>query len=89
MRPLCATLILTATLLPGAVVLDRVAVVVNQHVVKASDIDRDLRLTDFLNNERFSEAAADRKKAAERLIDQEVIRNEISTGRYSRPPARL
>ena len=73
--------------LPGAVVLDRVAVVVNQHVVKASDIDRDLRLTDFLNNERLSETAADRKKAADRLIDQEVIRNEIATGRYSRPPA--
>jgi hypothetical protein len=73
--------------LTAAVVLDRVAVIVNQHVVKASDIDRDLRLTDFLNKERLSETPADRKKAADRLIDQEVIRNEISTGHYSRPPA--
>jgi hypothetical protein len=86
--PPVLVLVITAALhLSAAIVLDRVAVVVNQHVIKSSDIDRDLRLTDFLNNDRLSETAADRKKAADRLIDQAVIRNEVSTGHYSRPPA--
>ena len=79
--------LLLASALPAATVLDRVAIVVNNHVIKASDIDRDLRLTEFLNNERLSETAADQKKSADRLIDQQVIRNEVATGRYSRPSA--
>jgi peptidyl-prolyl cis-trans isomerase SurA len=72
---------------PGAVLLDRIAVIVNQHPVKSSDIDRDVRLTAFLNNERVAGEIPDRKKAADRLIDQQVIRNEIAEGSYSRPPA--
>jgi parvulin-like peptidyl-prolyl isomerase len=71
----------------AATVLDRIAVVVNNHPIKTSDIDRDLRLTEFLNSEKISETPADQKKSADRLIDQQVIRNEISTGRYSRPAA--
>lgn len=78
---------LMAVLLRGAVVLDRIAVIVNQHPVKSSDIDRDIRLTAFLNNERVAETPADQKKAADRLIDQQVIRGEIASGSYSRPSA--
>jgi hypothetical protein len=74
-----------AGVLSASTFIDRVAVIVNKHVIKSSDIDRDLRLTDFLNNEPLTESPADRKKAAERLIDQEVIRSEVVTGRYSRP----
>ena len=36
-------------MLSGAVILDRIAVIAGTHVIKASDIDRDIRLTDFLN----------------------------------------
>jgi len=83
---LASALLAAASSAPAApVVLDRIAVIVNQHPIKSSDIDRDIRLTDFLNNEKLNEAGADKKKAAERLIDQQVIRTEIATGRYSRP----
>jgi len=85
MRTFVVLLAICASASP-AVVLDRVAVVVNQHVIKSSDIDRAVRLTDFLNNERVANNAAEKKKAADRLIDQEVIRTEVATGRYSRPP---
>ena len=76
-----------AMLLSGAVVLDRVAVVVGDRVVKASDIDRDLRASELLNRQSLDVSAATRKKAAERLIEQELIRQEIINGGYSQPSA--
>ena len=69
----------------GGVVIDRVAVIVGKHVVKLSDIDRDLRVTAFLNRQPLVENAEARRKAAERLIDQQIIRDELATGGYSRP----
>jgi hypothetical protein len=69
---------------PGVVVLDRIAVVVGRRVIKSSDIDRDLRLTGFLNHEPLIVNAATKKEAADRLIDQQIIRQEIATGEYPR-----
>jgi len=68
----------------AAVVIDRIAVVVGKQPIKLSDIDRDLRLTDFLNNVPLDLSGAARRKAAERLIDQAVIRDAITTGGYNR-----
>ncbi len=80
-----AVLISLAWAAQGAIVIDRVAAIVGQHVVKLSDIDRDLRVTDFLNRQRLVENAEARRKAAERLVDQQIIRDELATGGYSRP----
>lgn len=65
--------------------LDRMAVVVGKHVIKESDIDRDLRVTEFLNGAPLSFSPDAKRQAAERLIDQEIIREEIATGEYKRP----
>lgn len=70
---------------PVANVIDRIAVIVGRHVIKTSDIARDLRVTGFLNREPSDLGADARKKSAERLIDQEIIRQEIVTGGYRRP----
>jgi hypothetical protein len=81
----CPALILSlACLLPGGVVIDRIAVVAGKHVIKLSDIERDLRLTNFLNREPLAINAQSKRKAAERLVDQAVIRDEIATGGYTR-----
>ena len=85
MRPLVPYLIL-ASLGQGAVIIDRMAVIVGNHVVKASDIDRDLRVTEFLNRQALDLGAEAKRKSAERLIDQEIIRQEVVTGGYRRPP---
>jgi hypothetical protein len=69
----------------GADVIDRIAVIVGKHVVKLSDIDRDLRVTAFLNRQPLVENAEARRKAADRLIDQQIIQDELATGGYSRP----
>jgi hypothetical protein len=67
-----------------AVVLDRIAVVVDNHVIKTSDIDRDLRVTQFLNHDKLDLSLDARRKSAERLIDQSVIREEMEKGAYTR-----
>jgi hypothetical protein len=69
----------------GMVVLDRIAVVVGKHVIKTSDIEGDLRITEFENNEPLDFGSDARRRSAERLIDQQIIRQEITTGGYRRP----
>jgi hypothetical protein len=68
----------------GATVLDRIAVVVGKRAIKSSDIDRDIRVTAFLNKEAFNFTPDAKKKAADRLVDQQIIRREIATGEYPR-----
>jgi len=73
-----------AVALSGAVVLDRIAVVVNKHAIKLSDIQHELRLTEFINSQPLDLGAAARKQAADHLIDQAVICDEIALEGYGR-----
>lgn len=72
-------------LLTGAVVIDRVAVIVGKRVVKASDIDRNIRVSQFMNREPLNLTEAEKRKVVDRLIDQEIIRQEMMNGAYSQP----
>jgi peptidyl-prolyl cis-trans isomerase SurA len=74
-----------STLAGAAVVVDRVAVVVGKRVVKASDVEGDLRVSQFLNSEALDLSPTVRRKAAERLIDQELIRQELLNRDYGEP----
>jgi hypothetical protein len=76
-------MLLFGCLLAGGVVIDRIAVIVNNRVIKTSDIDRDLRVTDFLNRQPLNLSVAAKRQGAERLIDQTIIREEIEKGGYS------
>jgi len=69
----------------AATVVDRIAVIVGKHVIKLSDIQRDLRLTEFMNREPLNLDSSERHKSADRLIDQAMIRDEIARGGYRRP----
>ena len=68
-----------------ATIFDRIAIVVNSQVIKDSDIERDLRVVDFLNRDKLAIDPATRKTAANRLIDQVLIRREIQVGEYQTP----
>lgn len=70
-----------ALILP-AVIIDRIAIVVRNSIIKDSDIDRDIRVTDFLNGRPLNFSASARKEAADRLIAQALIRREIRLGDY-------
>jgi parvulin-like peptidyl-prolyl isomerase len=82
MRLRTILLLCLAGALNGATVVDRMAVVVGKHVVKSSDIFRDLGATEFLNREQPNFSADARHKAADRLIEQTIIRDEIASGGY-------
>jgi hypothetical protein len=73
---------LVAHIALSGVLIDQIAIVVGQSIIKDSDIDRDIRVTEFLNHEPLNLNQAERKKAAARLIDQTFIRQEIREGDY-------
>ncbi len=75
-------LLLLGRALVPAVIIDRIAVVIGSSIVKQSDIDRDLRVTEFLNRSPLDLSAAAHKAALNRLIDQVFIRKEIHVGEY-------
>jgi hypothetical protein len=81
MRRVCIVVLLAASAaLP--VIIDRIAIEVNNQIIKQSDINRDIRVTDFLNSEPLSFGVAAQKQAANRLIDQSFIRHEVRVGDY-------
>jgi hypothetical protein len=82
-----AVLLMLQSLHGESVVIDRIAVIVDKSVIKASDIDRDLRVTEFLNRAPLDTSVEAKRKAAERLIDQTVIREEMEKGGYSKSTA--
>ncbi len=69
----------------AGVVIDRIAVIVDTRPIKLSDIERDLRVTEFLNRDPLDLGAQARRKAAERLIDQVVIGNAIMVNGFPGP----
>ncbi len=79
---MAVALILMAYSAPSGVLIDQIAIVVGQSIIKDSDIDRDVRVTEFLNHQPLNLSQAERKKAANRLIDQTFIRQEIREGDY-------
>ncbi len=83
---LARSLVLLCPLALRAVIIDRIAVVIGQHIIKDSDIVRDIRITAFLNREAPDFGPASRKRSASRLIDQQFIRDEIRLGAYPSAP---
>ena len=62
-----------------AVTIDRIAVVVSgKRAIKTSDIERSLRITQFLNGEPLDVSGQAKKQALSRLIDQELIRRDMA-----------
>ncbi len=65
-----------------AVIIDRIAIIEGNAIIKDSDIERDIRVNDLLNGEPVSLDLASRKQAANRLLEQNFIRREIRIGDY-------
>jgi hypothetical protein len=69
----------------AAGVIDRVAVVVGTQVITESEVLLEVRLTEFFNGQPLDLGADQRKAAAERLVDQQLIRAEMQIGGYPMP----
>ena len=68
-----------------AVIVDRIAIVVDGAVIKQSDILNEIRVTDFINGTKLDLSLAAQKEAASRLIDQKLIRKAMAAGLYQAP----
>jgi len=68
-----------------AEIIDRIAVTLDNQVITASEIALEIRLTAFLNGDPLDFSPSARRKAANRLIEQKLVRKEIQVGRYVSP----
>jgi hypothetical protein len=75
-------ILLATPLRIGAVIVDRIAIRVENAIVKDSDIDRSIRVTEFLNDQPLHFNASERREAGKRLLDQAFIKREIQIGDY-------
>ena len=63
-------------------VVDRIAVTVGNQVITETEILREIALTAFLNGEKPAFTAATKRKAADQLVEQRLVRKEMDMGRY-------
>jgi hypothetical protein len=80
-------LIALLSLFLRAEILDRVAVTVGKHVITESDILLDLRIGAFLDQKPVDVNGDQKRKAADRLVDQYLLLQEASISRQLLPTA--
>lgn len=68
-------------------IIDRIAVSVGNRVITTSDLDREIRVTAFLNGTKPDFSPAAKRATAERMVDQRLVRSELETSRYPVPAA--
>lgn len=80
-------LILTLLIAPSATaeIIDRIAVSVGSSVITTSDVDREIRVTAFLNGVKPDFSAATKRTTADRMVEQKLVERELENGRYPIP----
>lgn len=87
MRVLIAAMIVTASGTAAAQeIIDRVAVSLDLGVITLSAIQRQLRMNAYLEGKPADDTPEARRAAAARLIDQALVRREMSLSRYTPIP---
>lgn len=81
MRPWVLLLAVTAQ----AEIVDRIAVSIGSQVITESQIIEELRITAFLNRGQPDFSPEEKRKAAERLIEQTLIKKEMDVTHFPLP----
>jgi hypothetical protein len=71
-------------LLP-AEIIDRIVITAGNQVITQSQVDDEVRVTAFLNREKLDLGVDPRKQAADRLIEQALIKREMDLSHYPLP----
>jgi hypothetical protein len=69
----------------SAEIIDRIAVTVGNQVITESQIDEEIRITAFLNREKLDINAGAKSQAANRLIEQALVKREMDLSHYPLP----
>ena len=67
--------------------LDRIAVTVGRHVISERDIVQDLRISAFLDDKAPTFTGEQKRKAADRLVDQYLVLEDATATRVPPPPS--
>ncbi len=73
-----------AMLLKGEII-DRLAITVGRQSITELQLDEELRVTAFLNNQPVSRSADAKRAAADRLVEQLLIEREMELSRFPAP----
>jgi hypothetical protein len=68
-------------------IIDRIAIIVDQQVVTESQINEEVRVTALLNRQPVQAREEDRRSAADRLVQQLLVKREMDLGNYPTPTA--
>lgn len=80
-------LFLFFVLLPQSAVLDKIAITVDRRVITEFQLDEEIRVTALLNHEPVERSLDTRRAAADRLVEQELVRREMELNQYPEPSA--
>jgi hypothetical protein len=90
LNPYLRLIVATLVLFPrcfGETVIDRVALVIDKKVFTQTEVLDELRITEFLNDQPLDLGPAARRAAAERLVDQDLLRSEMELTGFAPPSA--
>jgi hypothetical protein len=85
MNRLTAILTIGGVIGVQAAILDRIGVTVGKHVIAESDVIRDLRVAAFLDQRPLDLSGAEKRKSADRLVDQYLILQDAALSRLPLP----
>ena len=83
MRTLAAFLLLAMAL--SAEIIDKIAIAIEYQTITESQIDEELRVISLLNHQPVERDAAARRDAADRLVQQFLLRREMELSGYTPP----
>jgi hypothetical protein len=66
-------------------IIDRIAITIGRQVITELQIDEELRVTALLNHQPIARDAQARRAAADRLIEQLLIKHEMELSHYPLP----
>jgi hypothetical protein len=81
------TIAVLTTAAAWATVVDRIAVTVGKDVITETEVLEEIRVAALINGDPLDFSPEARRRAAERLVDQRLIRREMEIGQYPEPSA--
>ncbi len=78
-------LLVVLSFVSKAEIVDRIAIAVDQQVITESQINEEVRVTALLNHQPIQGNEEDRRSAADRLVQQLLVKREMDLGNYPAP----